>query len=53
MQWLELHASITGDAGSTPGQGTEIPHGMQWGQNKYTTFKKTPTIFTEEYSWEL
>ena len=25
-QWLILHASSAGDAGSIPGQGTKIPH---------------------------
>ena len=32
VQWLVLHASTTGDMGSTPGQGTKILNAMQHGQ---------------------
>ena len=31
VQWLRLHASTTGDAGSIPDQGTEILHAAQHG----------------------
>ena len=33
-QGLRLRASNTGDKGSTPGQGTKIPHAVQFGQKK-------------------
>ena len=32
VQWLRLHASTSGDTGSVPGQGTEILHATQRGQ---------------------
>ena len=33
-QGLRLRASNTGDKGSTPGQGTKIPHAVQFGKKK-------------------
>ena len=33
-QGLRLWASNTGDKGSTPGQGTKIPHAVQFGKKK-------------------
>ena len=32
VQWLRLHASNAGGEGSTPGQGTKIPHATWRGQ---------------------
>ena len=32
IEWLRLHASNAGGAGSIPGQGTKIPHAMGHGQ---------------------
>ena len=34
VQWLRLHASNAGDAGSIPGLGTKILHTTQHGQKK-------------------
>ena len=34
VQGLRLYASTAGGMGSTPGQGTKIPHVMQHGQRK-------------------
>ena len=34
IQWLRLHASTAGGAGSIPGQGTKIPHAMWCDQKK-------------------
>ena len=35
VQWLRLHTSNTGDAGSIPGWGTKIPHAAHhWGKKK-------------------
>ena len=34
-QWLGLHASNAGGAGSIPGQGTKIPHAMWQGPPKW------------------
>ena len=28
--WLRLHISNAGNAGSVPGQGTKIPHAVQY-----------------------
>ena len=33
-QWLRLHASNAGDAGSIPGQGTKVLHATQCSQKK-------------------
>ena len=33
-QWLRLHASTAGSAGSIPGQGTKIPHAALLSQKK-------------------
>ena len=36
VQWLGLHVSSAGGAGSIPGRGTKVPCAMQCGQkNKY------------------
>ena len=40
VQWLRFCASATGDAGSTPGQGTKIPHATQHTQNNKTKQKR-------------
>ena len=32
VQWFSLHASIAGNMGLIPGQGTKIPHVVQCGQ---------------------
>ena len=34
VQWLRLHASNTGGAGSIPGLGNKIPHATGHGQKK-------------------
>ena len=34
VQWLRLHASNAGGAGSLPGWGTKIPHAPQHGSAK-------------------
>ena len=34
VQWLRLHASNAGDAGSIPGLGNKIPHATGHGQKK-------------------
>ena len=34
VQWLRLHASTSGDAGSIPDQGTKIPHTRQHDKKK-------------------
>ena len=44
VQWLRLHASNAGAAGSTPGQGTKILHASWRGQ-----IKKKKSIFTIVY----
>ena len=38
VQWLRLHIPTAEDTGSTPGQGTKIPHALQHNQKtkKYT-----------------
>ena len=35
IQWLRLHASTAGAAGSIAGQGTKIPHATQPKKEKY------------------
>ena len=30
VQWLRIHTFTAGDAGSSPGQGTKIPHALHW-----------------------
>ena len=42
VQWLRLHASDAGGAGSIPGQGTKIPHAARRGQKK----KEKKIIYT-------
>ena len=34
VQWLRLHASTAGGAGSIPGWGTKIPHALWYGKKK-------------------
>ena len=34
VQWLRLHASNAGGAGSIPGRGSKVLHAVQCGQNK-------------------
>ena len=34
VQWLRLHASTAGGAGSIPGQGTKITHAARHSQKK-------------------
>ena len=34
-QWLRLRVSNAGGMGSTPGQGTKIPHARQHGEIKF------------------
>ena len=34
VQWLRIHASNPGGAGSIPGQRSNIPHAAQCGQKK-------------------
>ena len=38
VQWLRLHASIAGGAGSIPDRGTKIPHAMRCSQKKKKKF---------------
>ena len=44
VQWLRLCASIVGDTGSIPGQGTKIPHAAQCGQKKLNKIKDRKLI---------
>ena len=34
VQWLKLRASNAGGVGLTPGQGSKIPHAVQYGKKK-------------------
>ena len=38
VQWLRLQASKAGSVDLLPGQGTEIPHAKQCGQNFFNFF---------------
>ena len=40
VQWLRLHPSNAGGAGSIPGQGTKIAHAVWHGQKKFFLIKK-------------
>ena len=42
VQWLELHASTTGDTGSIPGRGTKILYAVWHSQKKKITFRGFP-----------
>ena len=48
VQWLRLHASTAGGAGSIPGRGTKIPHAARYGQKKkfleFDYFFTAPTL---------
>ena len=54
VQWLRLHASITGGSGSIPGQGNKMPHGVAKKKKKKEYGNKTlmpeshhPKIFVQ------
>ena len=45
VHWLRLHASNAGGMGSSPGQGTNIPHASQHGQKLNKNKKWSPWCF--------
>ena len=50
VQWLRLHASITGDAGSNAGRGSKAPQALRHGAQAQKKYKPeslpTPTFET-------
>ena len=44
VQWLRLHASTAGGAGSIPGWGTKIPHAGQSGEGQEAHTKKNQPV---------
>lgn len=46
VQRLRFHAANAGDLGSIPGQGTEIPHAAQYGQEIKKIKLKTKNTLT-------
>ena len=50
VQWLGLCASTAGGTGSTPGQGTEIPHATWHGKKKKEMLSRKEVWLIQMYN---